>query len=128
MKLMKIETFDLLEFENANSHEKKIYTKKIDDHLQKIGFLIIVNHGISKTCLNNIGLVVGATKVDNLSLLKTKTDELPWLMPGVGFQGGNLKKSLEIGECSGKGLSIINVSRGIYALNQKMIIMVQLLV
>ena len=48
---MKIETFDLLEFENANSHEKKIYAKKIDKHLQKIGFLIIVNHGISKICL-----------------------------------------------------------------------------
>ena len=55
---MEIETFDLLEFENANSHEKKINAKKIDDHLQKIGFLIIVNHGISKTCLNNISLVL----------------------------------------------------------------------
>ena len=55
---MEIETFDLLEFENANSHEKKIYAKKIDVHLQKIGFLIIINHGISKTCLNNISLVL----------------------------------------------------------------------
>ena len=27
---MKIETFDLLEFENANSHEKKIYAKMSD--------------------------------------------------------------------------------------------------
>ena len=34
---MEIETFDLLEFENANSHEKQIYAKKIDEHLQKIG-------------------------------------------------------------------------------------------
>ena len=55
---MKIETFDLLEFENANSHDKKLYAKKIDNHLQKIGFLIIINHGISKTCLNNISLVL----------------------------------------------------------------------
>ena len=38
---MEIETFDLLEFENANSHEKQIYAKKIDEHLQKIGFLIL---------------------------------------------------------------------------------------
>lgn len=55
---MKIETFDLLEFENANSHEKQIYAKKIDEHLQKIGFLIVVNHSISKICLNNISLVL----------------------------------------------------------------------
>ena len=37
---------------------KKIYAKKIDVHLQKIGFLIIVNHGISKIYLNNISLVL----------------------------------------------------------------------
>ena len=36
---------------------------------------------------------------------------MPWLMPGVGFQGGNLDDSINI---EGKnGLSIINVSRGI---------------
>ena len=39
---MKIETFDLLEFENANSHEKQIYAKKIDEQLQKIGFWFLI--------------------------------------------------------------------------------------
>ena len=32
-------------------------------------------------------------------------------MPGIGFQGGNLEKSLMIGEK--KYLSLVNVSRGI---------------
>ena len=79
----------------------------------------VVNIALKLNSLDNIGLVVGATKVDNLSLLKSKTEELPWLMPGVGFQGGDLKKSLEIGECKDKGISIINVSRGILCYESK---------
>ncbi len=37
---------------------------------------------------------------------------MPWLMPGIGAQGGDLKKSIEI-EKKGNGLSLVNVSRGI---------------
>jgi orotidine-5'-phosphate decarboxylase len=36
---------------------------------------------------------------------------LPWLMPGIGFQGGNLKESISIGEKN--FLPLVNVSRGI---------------
>jgi len=60
---------------------------------------------------NNIGIVVGATNSQFLNEIKNICNDIPWLMPGVGFQGGNLSDSIKIeGE---KGLSIINVSRGI---------------
>ena len=61
---------------------------------------------------NNIGLVVGATQSDKMQELKKITLNLPWLMPGVGFQGGNLKESIEIG-LKNNSTPIINVSRGI---------------
>ena len=61
---------------------------------------------------NNIGLVVGATQNDKMLELKEFSGNLPWLMPGVGFQGGNLKDSLRIGLMN-NSTPIINVSRGI---------------
>ena len=43
--------------------------------------------------------------------LKKISKKLPWLIPGVGTQGGSLEKSLSIE--NGDSLSIINVSRDI---------------
>ena len=60
---------------------------------------------------NNLGLVVGATNTDYLNQINQISPSIPWLMPGVGFQGGDLSASIK---SEGKnGLSIINVSRGI---------------
>ena len=60
---------------------------------------------------NNLGIVVGATNTDYLNQINQISPSIPWLMPGVGFQGGDLSASIKAeGQ---KGLSIINVSRGI---------------
>ena len=61
---------------------------------------------------NNIGLVVGATKNDKMKKIKKYSGNLPWLIPGVGFQGGSLEDSIKIGSLN-KAIPIINVSRGI---------------
>ena len=60
---------------------------------------------------NNIGLVIGTTNDDELDEINLVSNSIPWLMPGIGFQGGNLEKSLLIGEKN--YLSLVNVSRGI---------------
>ena len=44
--------------------------------------------------------------------LKEISHSLPWLIPGVGFQKGNLKESIEIGSLY-DSIPIINISRGI---------------
>jgi len=67
---------------------------------------------------NNIGLVVGATKQENMKKIKNIAPSLTWLIPGIGAQGGDLEKSVSISN-SNKGIGIINVSRSIiYAGNQ----------
>ena len=58
-----------------------------------------------------IGLVVGATVPQELSIVRDLAPDLPILIPGVGAQGGDLEKSVYEGNKSGIG--IINVSRDI---------------
>lgn len=60
---------------------------------------------------DNAGLVVGATAPDELKDIRKKAQGLPFLIPGVGAQGGDLESSLRNGSAGGSAL--INVSRGI---------------
>jgi len=67
------------------------------------------------------GAVVGATYPEELKLIrKILGDEIPILIPGIGAQGGDVKKTVEYGSnCSGD-LAIIVSSRGIiYCSNDK---------
>jgi orotidine-5'-phosphate decarboxylase len=67
-----------------------------------------------------VGLVVGATAPDELATIRSIAPGLPFLVPGVGAQGGATEPVLEHGPASaapgssrtGRGL-LVNVSRGI---------------
>jgi orotidine-5'-phosphate decarboxylase len=58
----------------------------------------------------NCGLVVGATKPEELAALRLRAAEIPFLIPGIGSQGGSLEAVLA---ANGSGPALINVSRGI---------------
>ena len=58
----------------------------------------------------NAGLVVGATAPEELEDLREAVD-LPFLVPGVGAQGGNVEAAVEHGLAEGVGL--VNSSRGV---------------
>jgi orotidine-5'-phosphate decarboxylase len=61
----------------------------------------------------NLMLVVGATYPDEMSELRRTHPELPFLVPGIGAQGGDLDATLRAGlDSRGAGL-LINSSRGI---------------
>ena len=59
---------------------------------------------------DNVGLVVGATAPEELERLRELVD-LPFLVPGVGAQGGDAEAAVEFGLADGVGL--VNSSRGI---------------
>ena len=61
---------------------------------------------------NNIGLVVGATKQENMKKIRKIGPSLTWLVPGIGAQGGDLENSVSISNAN-QGVGIINVSRAI---------------
>lgn len=60
--------------------------------------------------MENCGLVVGATKAEELRALRDRAPELPFLIPGVGAQGGSLE---EVIDANGMGEALINSSRAI---------------
>lgn len=60
---------------------------------------------------DNIGLVVGATASSEIRKIRKIAPKLPFLIPGIGAQGGDLGKSMQYG--NENGIAIINISRGI---------------
>jgi orotidine-5'-phosphate decarboxylase len=73
----------------------------------------------------NVGLVVGATQPDELAEIREIVPDLPFLVPGVGAQGGDAEAAVEHGLAeldersspnrsrSGIGVGLVNSSRGI---------------
>jgi len=86
------------DFQDAKNNDRKL-------------FEIVAETSFSWNVNDNIGLVVGATAPEEILRVRKKAPGLPMLIPGVGKQGGDLKKSLKNGNTD--GISIINVSRSI---------------
>jgi len=61
---------------------------------------------------NNVGLVVGATGPDELESIREAVPSLPFLVPGVGAQGGDAEAAVDYG-LNSHGVGLVNSSRGI---------------
>jgi orotidine-5'-phosphate decarboxylase len=64
----------------------------------------------------NVGLVVGATAPEELESIRERVPELPFLVPGVGAQGGDAEAAVEHGTASAgpyEGVGLVNSTRGI---------------
>ena len=62
---------------------------------------------------NNCMLVLGATYPEELKAVRMQSDSMFFLVPGIGAQGGDLEKTLQVGLNSQKSGLMINSSRGI---------------
>lgn len=67
-------------------------------------YLKVAQKAVEWSTNNNLGIVVGATKPEQLKEIEKITGDIPILIPGVGAQGGNVKA---------KPNYIINSSRAI---------------
>ena len=61
----------------------------------------------------NVGLVVGATVPKQLAAVRQICPDAPFLIPGIGAQGGDLEASVRYGVNAGGRRAVINSSRGI---------------
>jgi len=70
---------------------------------------------------NNIGLVAGATNIDDIKKLKKICPNIPFLVPGIGSQGGDLKSVINVLKQDNIDASpyIINSSRSILYASDK---------
>lgn len=67
----------------------------------------------------NCGLVVGATHPAELSAIREQAEDIPFLIPGIGAQGGDIESSVKNGtDTNGRG-AIFNSSRAIIYASQK---------
>lgn len=91
---------------------KKIGTKRV--------FEEVVSVSRQWTKYDNLGYVVGATKSKDIRSVRKLVPAAPFLVPGIGAQGGNLEDVVRYG-CTEDGYgAIINASRSIlYASDKK---------
>lgn len=61
----------------------------------------------------NLGLVVGATRPAQLRAIRTLAPALPLLIPGIGAQGGDMKKSVRFGCDAGGFLALLTAARSV---------------
>ncbi len=63
--------------------------------------------------LGNAGLVVGATRGEDMYRVREIAGDAPFLIPGIGAQGGDLYAAVRTNYRDGKHLAFINSSRSI---------------
>lgn len=66
----------------------------------------------------NVGLVVGATKPEQLGLVRETAPDLPILLPGLGAQGGDLNELMKTGRQQPRYQMLFNVSRSVIFASQ----------
>jgi uridine monophosphate synthetase len=76
-------------------------------------FEVVARHAQDWNTRGNVGLVVGATDTARLARVRALAPELWFLVPGIGAQGGDLKRAVQAGlRADGLGL-LVNASRSI---------------
>ncbi len=76
---------------------------------------VVARHVAKKWNIHgNCGLVAGATHIEELKTIRDVIgDDMPLLIPGIGSQGGDLKKTIEASKNNAGNGMIISASRSI---------------
>ena len=96
----------------SNPGSNDFQKKKYNDESLYISVLNMLNNINNQ----NIGIVVGATQEKDMRLIREKSPNMSWLIPGIGKQGGNLAMSVSLGNQAG-ACGMVNVSRDILYYN-----------
>ncbi|MHB8684382.1 MAG: orotidine-5'-phosphate decarboxylase, partial [Dehalococcoidia bacterium] len=74
---------------------------------------VVAERAMAWDRLGNVGLVVGATYPEEMRRLRAICPEMPFLVPGIGAQLGDLAASVRAGiDARGRGM-LISASRGV---------------
>jgi len=93
----------------SNVGFKDFQIKGVDEPLYKS----VAKHVREWNHYGNCGLVVGATKAEELKSVRELAGDMPLLIPGVGAQGGDLEASVKHGTIKNGKRAVINASRSI---------------
>ncbi len=87
--------------------------KVITEKGTKLFYEVVAAKANSWNTYGNIGLVVGATYPEELTAVRKTYPEMPFLVPGVGAQGGDLVSTVRNGLDINRKCTVINSSRQI---------------
>ena len=97
---------------SSNEGSKDLQDIQTNYNCQK-NYELIIENSIKHNLANNIGLVIGATSPNDLSFVRSMSDDIPILCPGIGAQSGNLQECLKNGTSDKSVNLLINASRSI---------------
>ncbi len=95
------------EFQAWPSDEQPLYRRVTEQAL-----------ALSQDAPDQVGLVVGATQPAEMAQIREWAPTLPFLIPGVGAQGGDLASALHYGKTMGGLDAVINISRAVLYASQ----------
>jgi orotidine-5'-phosphate decarboxylase len=72
---------------------------------------VVARRAVGWNQRGNVGLVVGATYPAQLGQVRTLAPTLPFLIPGVGTQGGDATEAIQLGGDAQGQLAVVNASR-----------------
>lgn len=96
----------------SNPGSKDILLKKLSGGKTVSSFIAEGLNAKQKDCKTTIGMVVGATKANELEPVINQFPDSPLLIPGVGKQGGSISALKNVLKYH-KGIPLINSSRSI---------------
>ncbi len=92
----------------SNPSSKDFQTEGVEPLYKKVAKKVKIWNNFG-----NCGIVVGATRPDELKEIRAILPDIPVLIPGIGAQGGDLAHSVRYGANKRGERAIINSSRGI---------------
>ncbi len=73
----------------------------------------VARKAVQWNAAGNCGLVVGATQPEHIQDLRSLAPDMPFLIPGIGAQGGDLATAVGCGQDAQGGGILVSSSRGI---------------
>jgi orotidine-5'-phosphate decarboxylase len=104
--------FVLCRTSNAGAVDFQSLPCEVNDGRHRL-FEVVAEKVSQWNTYGNLGLVIGATYPEELKLMRQRYPDMPFLIPGIGAQGGELSEVISYGVDARRQRTIINSSRQI---------------
>ncbi len=95
----------------SNSGSKDFEERRLEEG--KLLYEAVLEKALEWNQFENVGLVVGANRAEELKRLRAMAQGLCFLVPGVGAQGGSLEESVRYGVDGNAQSALINIGRAV---------------
>ncbi len=95
----------------SNSGSKDFEERRLEEG--KLLYEAVLEKALEWNQFDNVGLVVGANRAEELKRLRAMAQGLCFLIPGVGAQGGSLEESVRYGTDANTQSALINIGRAV---------------